>query len=91
MFLKYKLVFQKEIYECGFKTLLDLNINININFLLFCSLLVLYDIEFLFLSPFLISFVVNSYIYFIVLTVFYFIIIFTFYIDLKYNILYWSY
>lgn len=37
--------------ECGFKSLSDINIQININFVMLCIFLILYDIEFTLLFP----------------------------------------
>ena len=34
--------------ECGFKSLSDINIQINVNFVMLCIFLILYDIEFTF-------------------------------------------
>ena len=61
--------------ECGFKSLSDLNIQININFVMLSIFLILYDIEFTLLFPILfniwyitaIQYIV--YIFFIVLIV----------------------
>ncbi len=39
--------------ECGFKSLSDINIQININFVMLCIFLILYDIEFTLLFPIL--------------------------------------
>ena len=39
--------------ECGFKSLSDINIQINLNFALLCIFLILYDIEFTLLFPIL--------------------------------------
>ena len=44
---------KKQFYECGFKTVSDLNIQINVNFAMLCIFLILYDVEFIFLFPFL--------------------------------------
>jgi len=44
---------KKQFYECGFKTISDLNIQININFAMLSIFLILYDVEFIFLFPFL--------------------------------------
>ena len=44
---------KKHFYECGFRTLSDLNIQINLNFSMMCIFLILYDIEFTFLFPLL--------------------------------------
>ena len=46
-FFKKKVHLTKnQFYECGFRTLSELNIQINVNFSLLCIFLILYDIEF---------------------------------------------
>ena len=42
---------KKQTYECGFKSLDSLNFQINLNFVLLCVFLLLYDVEFTFLLP----------------------------------------
>jgi NADH:ubiquinone oxidoreductase subunit 3 (subunit A) len=44
---------KRQIYECGFRALSDLNLEVNLNFSLVCAFLILYDVEFTFLFPFL--------------------------------------
>jgi len=46
-------VSKKHFCECGFKSLSDLNIQININFTMLCIFLILYDIEFTIVFPIL--------------------------------------
>lgn len=45
-----------QFYECGFKSLSDLNLQVNLSFTLVCAFLVLYDVEFTFLFPLLVNF-----------------------------------
>lgn len=45
-----------QVYECGFKALSDLNLEVNLNFSLVCAFLILYDVEFTFLFPLLFNF-----------------------------------
>lgn len=40
-----------QFYECGFRAVSDLNLQINVNFSIVCAFLILYDIEFVFLFP----------------------------------------
>ena len=47
---------KKQFYECGFKAISDINIQINLNFAMLCIFLILYDIEFTFLFPILFSY-----------------------------------
>jgi len=44
---------KKHFCECGFKSLSDINIQININFVMLCIFLILYDIEFILVFPLL--------------------------------------
>merc|ERR1711976_797470 len=44
---------KRQFYECGFKSNIDLDIQVNINFPMLCVFLILYDIEFTLLLPFL--------------------------------------
>ena len=55
--------------ECGFKSLSDVNIQINVNFVMLCVFLILYDIEFTLLFPLLFniwSINILQYIFFII-------------------------
>jgi NADH:ubiquinone oxidoreductase subunit 3 (subunit A) len=45
-----------QFYECGFKSLSDLNLQVNLSFSLVCAFLVLYDVEFTFLFPLLVNY-----------------------------------
>jgi NADH:ubiquinone oxidoreductase subunit 3 (subunit A) len=55
-FSKKEQLTKKQFYECGFKSVSDLNIQINLNFSLVCVFLILYDVEFTFLYPALFNF-----------------------------------
>jgi len=46
-------VSKKHFCECGFKSLSDINIQINLNFAMLCVFLILYDIEFTLIFPYL--------------------------------------
>jgi NADH-quinone oxidoreductase subunit A len=83
--------FKKKYYECGFGSLSDINISININFLLIGVFLILYDIEFTFLFPFIINIdIVNIY-SFAVFTAFYSLIIISLLYDWQRDALDWQY
>lgn len=71
---------KKQIYECGFKSFDNLNIQININFILICVFLVLYDLEFILLIPLLFN-LYNA-------TIFNFVIFFFFLILIIVSLLY---
>lgn len=47
---------KKQFYECGFKVSTDTDIQFNLSFTLLCVFLVLYDLEFTLLIPFLFNF-----------------------------------
>ena len=64
-------LFKKKYYECGFSALSDINISININFLLIGIFLILYDIEFTFLYPFIINITLVNIYSFSVFSLFY--------------------
>lgn len=52
-FKKKNYIASPELFECGFLTTHDLNLTFNYNFFLTAVLLILYDIEFFFLLPFI--------------------------------------
>ena len=59
---------KSQTYECGFKSISELNIQININFSIVCSFLILYDVEFIFLYPIFFNFFfLNFLIYFVLM------------------------
>lgn len=47
---------KKQFYECGFKAISELNIQINLNFTMLCVFLILYDVEFTMIFPILFNF-----------------------------------
>ncbi len=74
-FFKKKNVKTKaQFYECGFKSISELNIQINLNFSIICVFLILYDVEFIFLYPLFFNF------FFLNITIFYTFLIFFFFI-----------
>ena len=75
--------FKKKFYECGFSSLSDINISININFLLIGVFLILYDIEFTFFFPFLINIDIVNISSFLPFLVFYVLIILSLLYDLQ--------
>lgn len=84
-------VSKKQFYECGFRTLSELNIQINLNFSLVCVFLILYDVEFTFLFPILFNFWNCFFFEFVILLIFFFLIILSLYYDYIYNALSWQY
>lgn len=82
--------FKKNFYECGFKSTSDVNIQINFNFSIICVFLILYDVEFTLLMPFLLNFInVNIFSLFISL-VFIILIIISLIYDWQMNSLNWQ-
>jgi len=82
---------KKQFYECGFKSLTDVNIQFNINFALLCVFLILYDIEFVFLFPFLFNIMVVGYLEFFLFFLFTFFILLSLFYDWQMNALSWQF
>lgn len=82
---------KKQFYECGFKSLTDSNINININFTLLCIFLVLYDVEFTLMFPVLFNLSITTVYQVIVLYIFIFLVFASLYYDWILNALNWQY
>jgi len=66
---------KRQFYECGFKSLGDVNCQINLNFLMLCIFLILYDIEFTILFPFLFNINFVSFFNFLIVILFIILII----------------
>lgn len=45
--------FKNQFYECGFQAVNEINLQINFNFIIFASFLILYDVEFMLAVPFI--------------------------------------
>ena len=82
---------KKQFYECGFRTLSELNIQINLNFSMLCVFLILYDIEFTFLFPLLFNFSSIFILEFFIILFFISLIVFSLYYDWQFNALSWQY
>ena len=72
---------KKHFCECGFKSLSDINIQININFAMLCIFLILYDIEFTLIFPILFNIFITSITNIITLFIFIILIICSLYYD----------
>ena len=81
---------KKQFYECGFKSITDLNIQFNVNFLLICAFLVIYDVEFIFLYPALFKFNLLNFTDFFVLFIFLFFLLIAVYYDYRVGALNWQ-
>lgn len=74
-----------QVYECGFKSIAELNIQINLGFSIVCSFLILYDVEFIFLYPIFFNFFFFSFLIFFLILFFIFFIFFSLVYDLIQN------
>lgn len=73
--------YSEEVFECGFFTTSSVNITFNFNFFIICALLVLYDVEFILLTPFLFN-AANVHIGgILIFLIFYSLVVFSFLID----------
>lgn len=81
---------KKQFYECGFKAISELNIQINFNFFMLAVFLILYDIEFTFLFPILFNYSIFSTIEFIFVFLFILLIVVSLFYDWLNNVLSWS-
>lgn len=76
--------------ECGFKSLSDLNIQININFIMLCVFLILYDIEFTLLFPILFNIWNINIIQYVYFLIFISLIVASLFYDWQTNSLSWQ-
>jgi NADH:ubiquinone oxidoreductase subunit 3 (subunit A) len=86
-FQKKNHVSKSQLYECGFKAISDVNIQINLNFSIVCVFLILYDVEFLFLFPLLFNISFANFLVFFIFFIFIFFILISFIYDLNQNAL----
>lgn len=84
---KKEQISKKQFYECGFKTLSDTNIVFNLNFSMVCVFLILYDIEFTLLYPFIFNTFNFSFYNFIIILIFIGLIILSLFYDIQFNAL----
>lgn len=82
---------KKQFYECGFKAISELNIQINLNFTMLCVFLILYDVEFTMLFPILFNFTQISIFEYILFLVFLLLILISLVYDWQMNTLNWHY
>ena len=82
---------KKQYYECGFKAISDVNIQINLNFILLCVFLILYDIEFTLLFPILLNFSNVFFFQYFIFLLFVSLILLSLYYDIQMNALSWQY
>ena len=82
---------KRQFYECGFKSISELNVQINMNFTMLCVFLVLYDIEFTLLFPVLFNFSSINFFIFFIFFIFLMLIILSLYYDFLMNSLSWQF
>jgi len=81
---------KKNFYECGFKSVNDIDLQFNFNFLIICVFLVLYDIEFILMMPFLVNLYYVNFFSLIVFLTFFILIIISLLYDWQANALNWQ-
>lgn len=81
---------KRQFYECGFKSISELNIQVNFNFFMLAVFLILYDVEFTLLFPVLFNFSFISLLEFIFFIIFISLIIVSLFYDYIHNVLSWS-
>lgn len=79
-----------ELFECGFFTTHNLNLSFNYTFFLTAVLLILYDLEFFFLLPFIFNIGSISFLSFVIFIIFFFLIIISFIFDWEMVALDWD-
>ena len=84
-------VSKKQFYECGFKTITDVDIQLNMNFSILCLFLILYDVEFVLLIPIFFNFESITIFSYFVLIIFISLIILSLLYDWQMNALNWQY
>lgn len=82
---------REDFYECGFKTTSDLNFNLNFSFFISGLFLILYDIELIFLIPFLFNYELLSWNSVYSYIIFSLIIFFTLVIDVWTETVEWNF
>lgn len=82
---------RKDFYECGFKPQTQKPIRLPIQFLLICVFFLLYDIELIFLFPYVSGLVFAGFYDSILLVLFFILLLFSLIIDYDRHALYWQY
>lgn len=77
-------------YECGFKSLTNIKIQYNINFILLLLFLLIYDGEFLILIPFALNITIIDFIPIFILILFIILLMVTLLLDFVFNTLEWQ-
>lgn len=79
-----------ELFECGFLTTHNLNLNFNYSFFLTAVLLILYDLEFFFLLPFIFNLSAVTFISCVIFSLFFLLIVISFIFDWEMVVLDWD-
>nr|YP_010049576.1 NADH dehydrogenase subunit 3 [Halteria grandinella]QPL15981.1 NADH dehydrogenase subunit 3 [Halteria grandinella] len=82
---------RRDFYECGFRPQTQKPIRVPIQFLLICVFFLLYDIELIFLFPYVSGVVFAGLYDFILLIFFFFIFLLSLIVDYERHALYWQY
>jgi NADH:ubiquinone oxidoreductase subunit 3 (subunit A) len=82
---------KKLFYECGFRSISDIKITININFQMVAVFLILYDIEFIFLICLALNMNNLTLIEFLIAILFFMSIVYSLYYDWQFNALNWQF
>ena len=82
---------RRDFYECGFRPQLQKPIRIPMQFLLICIFFLLYDIELVFLFPYISGVAFAGFFDFILLILFFLLFIISIIIDYERHALYWQY
>jgi NADH:ubiquinone oxidoreductase subunit 3 (subunit A) len=80
-----------DFFECGFNSVSNFNIKLNFNIFFVCILLILYDVEFLFLVPYFYNFSLSTYLTIVTLVVFTLFILSSFIYDWELTALNWHF
>ena len=82
---------RRDFYECGFRPQTQKPIRLPIQFLLICVFFLLYDIELVFLFPYVSGVLFAGLFDFLLLLLFFFVFMVTLIIDFERHALYWQY
>lgn len=81
---------RRDFYECGFKPQNQRPIKVSIQFLLICVFFLLYDIELVFLFPFVSGYTFTGCYDLLLLTLFFLVLFVSLNIDYERHALYWQ-
>ena len=82
---------RRDFYECGFRPQTQKPVKLPIQFLLICVFFLLYDIELIFLFPYVSGVLFAGFYDFILLVLFFLLFLFSLVIDYERHALYWQY